>query len=101
MIKTLTFAVMHFSIAFAVAYALTGDLVVGGAVAMVEPLVNTLGYHVHERIWQRLQRRRTAARPNRVASHPAEQTASSATGSPTRGSHPSSTPCGQVAVLPA
>lgn len=56
MTKTLTFAAMHFSIAFAVAYALTGDLVVGGAVALVEPMVNTLGYHVHERIWRRFER---------------------------------------------
>lgn len=61
MIKTLTFAVMHFSVAFGVAYALTGDVVIGGAVALVEPLVNTVGYYLHERIWARLARRwRTA-----------------------------------------
>ncbi|RCX21999.1 DUF2061 domain-containing protein [Thioalbus denitrificans] len=51
MTKTLSFAVMHFTIAFAVAYLLTGDLVVGGAVALVEPAVNTVGYHVHEKVW--------------------------------------------------
>lgn len=58
MTKTLTFALMHFSIAFTVAYALTGDLVVGGAVALVEPAVNTIGYHIHERFWNRLRRSR-------------------------------------------
>ncbi|ACR11989.1 DUF2061 domain-containing protein [Teredinibacter turnerae] len=51
MIKTLTFAVMHFSIAFAVAWALTGDWAVGGAVALVEPAINSVGYIFHEKIW--------------------------------------------------
>ena len=56
MTKTISFAIMHFSIAFGVAYALTGDIVVGGAVALVEPAVNTVGYHFHEKVWQRLRR---------------------------------------------
>ncbi|WP_447532157.1 DUF2061 domain-containing protein, partial [Pseudomonas aeruginosa] len=33
MLKTLTFNVMHFIIAFSVAYALTGSIAVGGLVA--------------------------------------------------------------------
>ncbi len=57
MTKTVTFAIMHFSVAFAVVYLLTGSLAVGGAVALVEPLVNTVGYHIHERIWARAGRR--------------------------------------------
>jgi uncharacterized membrane protein len=61
MIKTLTFALMHFSVAFGVAYALTGDIVVGGAVATIEPLVNTVGYYIHERIWTRVRRRQQAS----------------------------------------
>ena len=56
MTKTMSFAVMHFAIAFAVAYALTGDLVIGGAVALVEPAVNTVGYHLHEKVWARFGR---------------------------------------------
>ena len=61
MTKTLTFAVMHFSIAFAVAYALTGSAIVGGAVALVEPAVNTVAFYVHERLWQALARRTHSA----------------------------------------
>jgi uncharacterized membrane protein len=53
MTKTVSFAVMHFAVAFGVAYALTGDVVVGGAVALVEPAVNTVAYHFHEKIWMR------------------------------------------------
>ena len=55
MLKTISFAAMHFSVAFAVAYLLTGDVVVGGAVALVEPAVNTVAYHFHEKVWQRLK----------------------------------------------
>lgn len=56
MSKTMSFAVMHFTIAFGVAYALTGDVVIGGAVAIIEPAVNTVGYYFHEKIWARIGR---------------------------------------------
>lgn len=55
MIKTMTFSVMHFTIAFGVAYALTGDIVIGGAVALVEPAVNTVGFYFHEIVWKRIE----------------------------------------------
>ena len=54
MAKTATFAATHFSVAFGVAYLLTGDVVVGGAVALVEPAINTVAYHFHEKIWSAL-----------------------------------------------
>lgn len=58
MAKTMTFAVMHFSVAFAVAYLLTGSVLVGGLVALVEPAVNTVAFYLHERLWDRWNRRR-------------------------------------------
>lgn len=61
MVKTLSFGAMHIGIAFAVTYLLTGSLAVGGAVALVEPVVNTVGYFFHEKIWQRRRMPRTAA----------------------------------------
>lgn len=57
MAKTLSFAATHFTVAFGVAYALTGDVVIGGAVALVEPAVNTVAYHVHEKVWSRIRAR--------------------------------------------
>jgi uncharacterized membrane protein len=57
MTKTISFALMHFSVAFGVTYALTGDVLIGSAVALVEPAVNTVGYHIHERVWERLRGR--------------------------------------------
>jgi len=53
--KTVSFTIMHFSIAFTVAYLLTGDIMIGGLVALVEPAVNTVGYIIHEKIWNRRQ----------------------------------------------
>lgn len=58
--KTATFAAVHFMVAFLVAYALTGSVAISGTLALVEPLANTLAYHLHELAWQRLRARRGA-----------------------------------------
>lgn len=60
MLKTISFATMHFTIAFTIAYLLTGDLLVGGLLAVIEPAVNTVGYYFHEKLWQRRQERKPA-----------------------------------------
>ena len=54
MTKTITFAMVHFSVAFAVGYLMTGSVLVGGAIAMVEPAINTVAYHIHEIVWKRI-----------------------------------------------
>lgn len=51
-VKTATFAVVHFSVAFAVGYALTGSLAIGGLIALVEPMVNTIAFYLHEKAWK-------------------------------------------------
>ena len=61
MAKTLSFAAVHFSVAFGVGYALTGSVVVGGALALVEPACNTVAYHFHEKVWKRIEARRARA----------------------------------------
>ena len=33
---------------------MTGDIVVGGALAFVEPMCNTVAYYFHEKVWQRM-----------------------------------------------
>jgi len=52
--KTMSFAAVHFTVAFSVGYLMTGSVLVGGAIALVEPAINTVAYHVHERIWNHL-----------------------------------------------
>ena len=59
--KTMSFAAVHFSVAFSVGYLMTGSLLVGGAIALVEPAVNTVAYHIHEKVWSRLNRRPAGA----------------------------------------
>ena len=53
MLKTITFALVHFTDAFSVAYLLSGDLLVGGLIALVEPMVNTVAYFFHEKAWNK------------------------------------------------
>lgn len=51
--KTLTFACLHFLVGFSVTFAFTGSLAIAGGVAIVEPLINTLVFYLHELGWQR------------------------------------------------
>lgn len=52
--KTATFAAVHFSVAFGIAYLLTGSASIAGAFALVEPVANTVAYFFHERAWSRV-----------------------------------------------
>lgn len=61
MAKTISFAAVHFSVAFTVAYLMTGSAVIGGAIALVEPALNTVAYFFHEKAWDGWRRRRAAA----------------------------------------
>jgi uncharacterized membrane protein len=60
MLKTLSFAAVHFTVAFTVGYLLTGSVLVGGVLALVEPACNTIAYYFHEKAWARLAVRRRA-----------------------------------------
>lgn len=57
MAKTISFAIVHFSVAFTVGYLLTGSILFGSVMAMVEPAINTVAFHFHEKIWNRLQQK--------------------------------------------
>ena len=61
MLKTLSFAAVHFTVAFTVGYLLTGSVVVGGAMALVEPAINTVAYYFHEKVWARAAVRQRVA----------------------------------------
>jgi uncharacterized membrane protein len=52
--KTMSFATVHFTVAFSVGWLISGDVLVGGAIALVEPAVNTVAYYFHERAWSRM-----------------------------------------------
>jgi uncharacterized membrane protein len=58
MLKTASFAAVHFTVAFTVGYLLTGSVLIGSTMALVEPAVNTVAFFFHEKVWDRVQRRR-------------------------------------------
>ncbi|MDO5059704.1 MAG: DUF2061 domain-containing protein [Neisseria sp.] len=58
MMKTLTFAILHFTVAFSIAYILTGSITVSGAVALIEPVVNTVVFYFHEKAWVRYEKKK-------------------------------------------
>lgn len=51
--KTATYALMHFTVAIAVAYALTGSWQMALAIGLVEPFIQTFAFAIHERIWNK------------------------------------------------
>jgi len=55
-VKTVTYGVMHFTVAVAVAFALTQDIRTALAIGMIEPLVQTV-------FWSRIEERRARTRP--------------------------------------
>ena len=61
MLKTLSFAAVHFTVAFTVGYLLTGSVLVGGTMALVEPACNTIAYYFHEKVWARAAVRQRVA----------------------------------------
>lgn len=61
--KTASFAMVHFTVAFAVGYFMTGSVLMGGAIALVEPMVNTVAYHIHEIVWRWKEARVAKAAP--------------------------------------
>lgn len=65
--KTVSFAIIHFTVAFTVGYVMTGSVLVGGAIALVEPMINTVAYHIHELVWKRRERSQMTNRNNAVA----------------------------------
>lgn len=62
-LKTITYGVMHFAVAVAVAYALTQDIRTALAIGMIEPLVQTAFFTLHDRIWTRIENRRVRRQP--------------------------------------
>ena len=57
-LKTVTYGLMHFTVAVAVAFALTRDWRIALAIGTIEPLVQTVFFTLHDRIWTRIEARK-------------------------------------------
>jgi uncharacterized membrane protein len=60
LMNTLSFAGLHFGVAFTVAYALTGSVAVATGIGLIEPMANTVAFYLHERAWRRMDGRSPA-----------------------------------------
>lgn len=52
--KTLSYSLMHLTVAIAVAYVLTRDWRAALAIGMIEPVFQTIAFAIHERVWARI-----------------------------------------------
>ena len=55
--KTVSFAIIHMCVAFTVGFVMSGDIWVGGTLALVEPMCNTVAFYFHEKVWNRFAKR--------------------------------------------
>ncbi|MEQ8664961.1 MAG: DUF2061 domain-containing protein [Rhodospirillales bacterium] len=51
-LKTVTYGCVHVAVATGVAYALTGNAAAAIGIGLIEPLVQTGVYAIHERLWE-------------------------------------------------
>jgi uncharacterized membrane protein len=72
LVKTATFATLHFGVGFGVTYLLTGSIAIATGVALIEPAVNTVVFFFHEKAWHRLGPRLRRPRPEATPAMPAE-----------------------------
>jgi uncharacterized membrane protein len=54
--------VTHIAIGFAIAYGVTGSVLLGGLALLAEPVINVLLLPLHERLWEHMRERVTAQR---------------------------------------
>ncbi len=51
--KTLSYYIMHITVAMLVGYFVTGSLAMAIALSLIEPTVQAVAFFFHEKIWER------------------------------------------------
>lgn len=49
--KTLSYYIMHISVAMIVAYLITGNWLMGATLSLIEPTVQAFAFFFHEKVW--------------------------------------------------
>lgn len=62
--KTASYYLLHITVAAAVAYGVTGDLLIAFTLSLLEPTVQAVAFFFHEKVWERV------ARPGRAVGLP-------------------------------
>ena len=52
--KTLSYYIMHISVAMIVAYMITGNLLMAATLSLIEPTVQAFAFFFHEKVWNNL-----------------------------------------------
>ena len=65
--KTGTYGGMHLAVAVGVAYAVSGSWKIALGIGVIEPLVQTVFYNLHERAWRWRERRAANGQPGKGA----------------------------------
>ena len=55
LLKTFTYSIMHICVATALAFIISGSWAVALSIGLLEPLVQTVFFYWHERIWERVK----------------------------------------------
>ncbi|MEK9802090.1 MAG: DUF2061 domain-containing protein [Curvibacter sp.] len=64
--KTASYYLLHILVAAAVAYAVTGNLIMAFTLSLLEPTVQAVAFFFHEKAWERVAQRK-AGRPRAEA----------------------------------
>ncbi len=51
--KTISYGIMHFCVAVAVAYGITRDLKMALEIGIIEPIIQTALFSAHDYLWER------------------------------------------------
>src|SRR5690606_24740125 len=57
LLKTATYSVMHICVATTLAYIISGSWAVAVSIGLLEPMVQTVFFYMHERVWERVKQR--------------------------------------------
>ena len=49
--KTLSYYIVHISVAMMVAYVITGNLIMAATLSLIEPTVQAFAFFFHEKAW--------------------------------------------------
>ena len=51
-LKTISYGITHFIVAFSVAYTFTGDIAIALGIGLIEPAIQTIIFAFHDYAWE-------------------------------------------------
>jgi uncharacterized membrane protein len=54
LVKTISWRILGTSVTFGISWLVTGNFTVAGSIALIQLVLNTIFYFIHERVWNRI-----------------------------------------------